>query len=51
MTKMLHDFSIFNIKIADKKFTNLIIFFWMHANTTATTIQTKKIVLNEGKDN
>ena len=43
--------SIFNIKLATQKFTNFDKFFKMHAGMTAVTIQSKKIVLNEVKDN
>ena len=42
--------SMFNIKMAAQKFTNFDVFL-MHADTTAVTIQSNKIVSNEVKDN
>ena len=42
--------SIFNIKMATQKFTNFDKFFLMHADMTAVTIQSNKIVSNEVKD-
>ena len=43
--------SIFNIKMPTQKFTNFDKLFLMHAEMTAFTIQSNKIVLNEVKDN
>ena len=42
-------FSISNIKMATQKFTNFDV--KMHADMTAVTIHTTKIVLQEAKDN
>ena len=50
MPKMLLFSCIFNIKIATQKFTNFD-FFLMHADMTAVTMQSNKIVSNEVKDN
>lgn len=36
--------SVFNIKMATQKFTNLIIFLKMHTDMSAVTIQPNKIV-------
>ena len=49
--KRLCIFFIFSIKVATQKFTNFDkLFFKMHADMTAVTIQTNKIVYNEVKD-
>ena len=51
MPKMLFS-SIFNIKMATQKFTNVDKFFFlMHADMTAVTIPSNKFVFNEVKDN
>ena len=42
---------IFSIQMAAQKFKNFDKFFIMHADITAVTIQSNKIVLNEIKDN
>ena len=52
MLKMLLFSSIFNITMATQNFTNFGKFFFLiHADTTAVTIQSNKIVSNEVKDN
>ena len=43
--------SIFNIKMAIQKLTNFDVFLKMHADMTAVTIQSNKIVSHEVKDN
>ena len=43
--------SIFSIKMAAQKFTNFDGFLKIHADMTAVTIQSNKIVSNEVKDN
>ena len=48
---MFDIFSIFNIKMDAQKFTNFDKFFKMHADLTAVTIQSNKIVSNEVKHN
>ena len=52
MLNMLLFSSIFNIKMATQKFTSFdkFFFFLMHADMTAVTIQSNKIVSNEVKD-
>ena len=51
MPKMLLFYSIFDIKMATQKLTNLLSFFLMHGDMTVFTIQSKKIISNEVKDN
>ena len=48
---MLCIFSIFNIKMAAQKFPNFDVFFLTHADLTAVTIESNKIVSNEVKHN
>ena len=51
MPKMLVFSSIFNIKMVIQKFTNFVKLFLTHANMTAVTVQSTKIVSNKVKDN
>ena len=51
MPKMLRIFFHRHTKMATQKFTNFDKFFLMHADITAVTIQSNRIVSNEAKDN
>ena len=51
MLKILHIFSHLQYKNGYKKSPILGRFFLMHADKTAVTMQSKKTVLNEVKDN